>query len=65
MAFSLSPDLIPKQTQYRTGGDLVLAAGTKFQIRRLGPTSNYADWTVPAGKKWAMSIRITIQETDA
>jgi len=55
---------LPAVTRHQTSGGLSLESGTKFQIRRLGPTENYADWEVPSGKKWAVTIDIVITEED-
>ncbi len=64
MAFELSPNNIPAEVRYKTGGDIVLEGGTRFQIRRLGPTLNYADWVVPVGKKWVIVVNVEITEAD-
>ena len=64
MGFELSADNRPAEVRYQTGGDIKLESGTRFQIRRLGPTSNYVNWTVPDGKKWVMVVNIRIIEED-
>jgi hypothetical protein len=51
--------------RYGAGGSFELEAGKSFRIQKGPPAEDELVAAVPVGKRWKVSVHVTVEETDA
>ena len=65
MAWPLISDNVEALSRLAAGGNLTLAAGEHLTIETSPGGEEYLDVVVPNGKSWAVSVSVSITETNA
>jgi len=66
MTIALSETEVSARTLKRGDGNFTLQGGKRLRIQKWGPgAEDLLDTTVPEGKQWAVSIFVSVVETDA
>ena len=65
MAFEFRDEDIPATRVRRAAGTVVLGEGDRFRLGWGDPIVAKLDATVPAGKRWRVSMTIRVEQTDA